>query len=83
MAKLWKLKWKSWVFKKCFPNIVKNFNISQHSDFDPVIENVKDPTLKGILEYKNTLAFWRSEINVIGIMLLVLGRSVGSKLKQK
>ena len=69
--------------KKCFANIVKNLNISQHSDFDPVIENVKDPTLRGILEYKNTLAFWRSEINVIGIMLLVLGRSVGSKLKQK
>ena len=33
-------------------NIVKNLNISQYSDFDPIIENVKDPTLKAILRYK-------------------------------
>ena len=32
--------------------IVKNLNISQCSDFDPIIENVKDPTLKAILKYE-------------------------------
>ena len=71
------------VFKFFLGNIVKKFNICQYSDFDPIIENVKDPTLKAILKYKKPLALWRSELNVIGMVLLVLGRSVLSKLKQK
>ena len=40
------------VFNNFFGNIVKNLNISQYSDFDPIIENVKDPTLKAILKYE-------------------------------
>ena len=40
------------VFNNFFGNIVKNFNISQYSDFDPITENVKDPTLKAIFKYK-------------------------------
>ena len=40
------------VFNNFFGNIVKNFNISQYSDFDPIIENVKVPSLKVILKYK-------------------------------
>ena len=63
------------IFNDFFRNFVKNLNISQYSDFDPIIENVKDPTLKAILKYKNTLVFWQSELNVIAIALLVLGRS--------
>ena len=39
-------------FNKIFGNIVKNGNISRYSDFDPTVENVKDPTLKAILKYK-------------------------------
>ena len=35
-----------------FGNIVKNLNIPQYSDFDPIIGNVKDPTLKAILKYE-------------------------------
>ena len=62
------------VFNKFFGNIVKNLDISQYSDFDPIIENIKDPTLKAILKYNDTLAFWRSELNVIGMVFLVLGR---------
>ena len=31
---------------------MKNLNISKYSDFDPIIENFKDPTLKAILKYK-------------------------------
>ena len=42
------------VFNNFFGNIVKNLNISQYSDFDPIIEHVKDPTLKAILKYKKT-----------------------------
>ena len=38
--------------KNFFFNIVKNLNISQYCDFDPTIENVKDPTLKAILIYE-------------------------------
>ena len=34
-------KGKAEVFSNCFGNIVNNLNISQYSDFDPVIENVK------------------------------------------
>ena len=33
-------------------NIVKNLNIPQYSDFDAIIGNVKDPTLKAILKYE-------------------------------
>ena len=40
------------VFSNFFGNIVKNLNISQYSDFDPIIEKVKDPTLKAILKYE-------------------------------
>ena len=40
------------VFNNFFGNIVKNLNISQYSDFDPIIEKIKDPTLKAILKYE-------------------------------
>ena len=33
------------VFNNFLGNIEKNLNISQYSDFDPIIENVKVPTL--------------------------------------
>ena len=32
------------VFSNCFGNIVKNLNIAQYSDFDPIRKNVKDTT---------------------------------------
>ena len=35
-----------------FGNIVKNLEINQHSNFDPVINNVKDPTLGAIFMAK-------------------------------
>ena len=66
------------VFNNFFGNIVKNLNISQYSDFDPIIENVKDATLKVILKYEK-----HPTINVRGMVFLVLGRSVFRKLKQK
>ena len=40
------------IFNNFFGNIVKNLNIFQYSDFDPIIVNVKDPTLKAILKYE-------------------------------
>ena len=40
------------VFTNFFGIIVKNLNTSQYFDFDPIIENVKDRTLKAILKYK-------------------------------
>ena len=40
------------VFNNFFGIIVKILNISLHSDFDPIIVNVKDSTLKAILKYK-------------------------------
>ena len=40
------------VLNTFFGNIVKNLNILEYSDFDPIIENVKDPTLKAILKYE-------------------------------
>ena len=62
------------VFNKFFGNIVKNLNISQYSDFDPIIENVKDPTLKAILKYKKhpSILAIRTKCNRNGF--LVLGR---------
>ena len=38
------------VLNNFFGNIVKNLNISQYFDFGPIIKNVKDRTLKAILE---------------------------------
>ena len=57
------------VFNNFFGNIVKNLNISQYSDFDPIIENVKDPTLKAILKYKNhsSILAIRTKCNKNGI----------------
>ena len=40
------------VFNNSFGNIVKNLNLSQYSDFDPIIETIKDPPLKAILKYQ-------------------------------
>ena len=36
-----------------FSNIVKNLNISRYSEFDPVTENIADPTFKAIFKYKD------------------------------
>ena len=36
-----------------FENVVKNLEVNQYSNFDPVINNVKDPTLRAILKYKD------------------------------
>ena len=44
------------VFNNFFCNIIKNLNIFQCSDFDPIIVNVKDPTLKAILKYEKHLS---------------------------
>ena len=74
------------VFNNFFCNIIKNLNIFQCSDFDPIIVNVKDPTLKAIIKYEkhlSILAIKTNNRNVIGMVLLVLGRSVLRKLKQK
>ena len=40
------------VFNNFFGNIAKNLNISQYSNFDLIMENARDPTLKAILKYK-------------------------------
>ena len=36
-----------------FSNIVKNLNISRYNEFDPVTENIADPTLKAIFKYRD------------------------------
>ena len=36
-----------------FSNIVKNLNLLRYSEFDPVTENIADPTLKAIFKYKD------------------------------
>ena len=40
------------VFNNFFGNIVKNLHIFKYFDFDPIIDNVKDPALKAIPKYK-------------------------------
>ena len=54
------------VFNDFFGNIVKNLNICY---FDPIVENVKNPTVKAILKYKkhtNILAI-RTKCNRNGV----------------
>ena len=41
------------VLNTFFVNIVKSIEINQYSNFDPVINHVKDPTLRAILKYKD------------------------------
>ena len=41
------------VFNSFFPNIVKNLKIHHYSNFDPVTQNIEDPTSKAIVKYKN------------------------------
>ena len=41
------------VLNTFFGNIVKNIEINQYSNFDPVINHVTDPTLRAILKYKD------------------------------
>ena len=36
-----------------FGNIVKNLELIQYSNFDPVINHVKNPTLRALLKYKD------------------------------
>ena len=36
-----------------FSNIVKNLNISRHSEFDSVTESITDATFKAIFKYKD------------------------------
>ena len=57
------------VFNNFFGNIVKNLNISQYSDFNPIIENAKDATLKAILKYKKhpSILVIRTKCNRNGI----------------
>ena len=33
-----------------FSNVVQNLKISRFSDYDPLIQNIKDPTLKAIFK---------------------------------
>ena len=33
--------------------IVKNLKIPQYSNFDPIAQNIEDPTLEAIVKYKN------------------------------
>ena len=41
------------MFNNFFSNIVKNLKIPQYSNFDPIAQNIEDPTLKAIVKYKN------------------------------
>ena len=41
------------VLNTFFVNIVKSIEINQYSNFDPVINHVKDPTLRAILKFKD------------------------------
>ena len=41
------------VLNTSFGNIVKKHEINQYSNFDHVINNAKDPTLRAILKYKD------------------------------
>ena len=41
------------VLNTFFGNIIKNLEINQYSNFDPVINNVKDPILRAVLKCKD------------------------------
>ena len=41
------------VFNNFFSNIVQNLKISRHTNEEPIVSNINDPTLKAILKYRN------------------------------
>ena len=41
------------VFDSFLSNKVKNLKIPQYSNFDPIVRNIEDPTLKALVKYKN------------------------------
>ena len=47
------------VLNTFFGNLLKNLEINQYSNFNPVINNVKDPNLRVFLNAKTTQAFLR------------------------
>ena len=47
------------VLNTFFGNLLKNLEINQYSNFNPVINNVKDPNLELFLNAKTTQAFLR------------------------
>ena len=51
------------VLNTVFRNIVKNNEIDQYSNFDPVINNFKDPTFRAILKYKDNSTILAIENN--------------------
>ena len=51
------------VLNTVFGNIVKNNEIDQYSNFDPVINNVKDPTFRAILKFKDNSTILAIENN--------------------
>ena len=44
------------VLNTFFSNVIQNSNIFKFPDSDPLILNIKDPTLKAILKYNKRLA---------------------------
>ena len=42
----------AWVLNNFFSNVAQNLNISRFADSDPLIQNIKDTTLKAILKYR-------------------------------
>ena len=41
------------ILNQLLSNIVKNLGIPVYNNFDPIVENMKDPVYKAILKYKN------------------------------
>ena len=36
-----------------FSNIIKNLEIPQYNQIDPICQNIKDPVIKAIIKYRN------------------------------
>ena len=48
-----------------FSTIVQTIlKIPQYSDFDPIVQNIKDPTLKAIMKYKNHRSILPLKLNI-------------------
>ena len=71
------------VLNTFFGNIVQNLEINQYSNLDPVINHVKDPTLRAILKYKDHTSILTIQNNCKdGIKICFWGNKFGKYWKR-
>ena len=71
------------VLSKFFSNVINNLEISKYSKYESFIDNIKDQTLRAILEYKNHPSITAIQNKVNGGDVFISENSNKRKFKKK